>query len=108
MIRQLIWYVLGWEGPIPLHSYSGAEYLIALGGAGAALALYPVLFRMGFGVCHTGKNARVGAWVTAIALAVAWWVLALDLFLFNTTLIVFPALFLTLSGATFYLILKRI
>ena len=108
MIRQLIWLVLGWEGPIPMHAYSGAEYLIAFGGAGAAMGLYPVWFRMGFGVSGRGKIARVGAWVIALALAMAWVILVLDLMLFNTTMIVLPALVLLLLGVTLYLWLNRV
>jgi hypothetical protein len=84
MVRQLIWFLLGWEGPIPIHVYSGAEYLIAFGGAGIALALYPIWFRLSFAISHRGKVARVGAWMAAIALAVAWDILALDISLFNT------------------------
>lgn len=108
MIRQLIWLVLGWEGPIPMHAYSGTEYLIAFGGAGAALALYPVLFRAAFGICLRGRTGRIGAWVAASALALAWVILALDLFLFNTTLIVFPLLFLILAGVAVYLWVNRV
>ena len=108
MIRQLIWLVLGWEGPIPIHAYSGVEYLIAFGGAGVAMGLYPVWFRMGFGVSGRGKTARAGAWVMALALAVAWGILALDLMLFNTTMIVLPVLVLLLVGVTLYLWLNRV
>ena len=39
----------------------------------------------------------------ALALAVAWGILALDLMLFNTTMIVLPVLVLLLLGATLYL-----
>jgi hypothetical protein len=46
--------------------------------------------------------------MTAIALAMAWYILALDIFLFNTTLIVFPTVFLILSGVTLYLFLNRV
>jgi hypothetical protein len=108
MIRQLIWFVLGWEGPIPTHSYSGLEYGIAFGGAALGLALYPVFFRLCFGLCQRGKNARVGAWSVAVMCAIAWYMLTLDLFLFNTTLIVFPVLFLSMTGVTFYLFLNRV
>ena len=83
MIRQLLWFVLGWGGPVPLHTYSGIEYLIAFGGGGVAVSLYPVWFRMGFSVAQRGKQARIGAWAVAVVLAVAWCLLALDLLLFN-------------------------
>lgn len=108
MIRQLLWFLLGWEGPIPIHTYSPTEYLIALGGAGVFLALYPLWFRIGFAVSHRGKVARLGGWVTAIALAIGWYILALDLLLFNTTLIVLPALLVILGGVAFYLLLNRV
>ncbi|MBI3798688.1 MAG: hypothetical protein HY268_17195, partial [Deltaproteobacteria bacterium] len=76
--------------------------------AAVALALYPVFFRLCFWISQRGKNARVGAWITAVVCAVAWYLLALDLFLFNTTLIVFPLMFLTLAGVTLYLFLNRV
>ena len=108
MIRQLLWFVLGWGGPVPLQTYSGVEYLIAFGGGGVALALYPMWFRMGFSVVQRGKQARLGAWVIAVTLAAAWCLLALDLLLFNTTLIVLPLLCLTMVGVLVYLWVHRI
>ncbi len=108
MIRQLIWFVLGWEGPIPIHTYSGAEYLIAFAGAGGAFALfYAGFFFLGFRLCRRATIARVGARIAAIAGAAAWFVLALDWFLFNTTLIVGPMLLVTLSGVMLYLFFKK-
>ena len=108
MIRQLLWFALGWGGPVPLHTYSGIEYLIAFGGGGVALAFYPVWFRMGFGIVQRGKQARIGAWAIAVALAGAWGLLALDLLLFNTTLIVVPLLCLAMVGVLVYLWVHRI
>lgn len=107
MIRRLIWYLMGWPGPIPLHTYSTAEYLIALGGAALLMALYPLWFRIAFAIGQRGRTARVAGWIFGVALGFAWYALALDLFLFNTLLIALLGLAAVLVGLGIYLVLNR-
>jgi len=107
MIRRLIWLLMGWKGPIPLHAYSTGEYLIAFGGAALLVALYPLWFRLAFVIGRRGRTARVSAWTFGIALGLAWYALALDLFLFNTTIIILAGLLVVLVGLGIYLVANR-